>query len=111
VKAIEVGLLTRGSSYLPTPSRPFDGQWFVLLAFVPAHSGTSVRDLHPLPSSSTSIALTANVDIPDIIWSCGCQAGCDTGRECILISRPKPPYCEYHRRSKAHEPCFSRLRE
>ena len=93
MKAIEVGLLTRGSSYLPTPSQPFDGQWLVQLAFVPAHSGTSVRDLHPLPSSSTSIAVTANVDIPGIIWSYRCQAYYDTGRKCILISCPKPLCC------------------
>jgi len=60
VKAIEAGLLTCGSSYSPTPSQPSDGQWLVLLAFVPAYSGASVRDLHPLPVSSTSIARTAN---------------------------------------------------
>jgi len=62
VKAIEAGLLTCGSSYSPTPSQPSDGQWRVLLAFVPAYSGASVRDLHPLPVSSTSIARTANCD-------------------------------------------------
>jgi hypothetical protein len=56
VKAIEVGLLTCGSSYTPTPSQPPRGQWHVLLAFVPAHSGASVRDLHPLPVSLISIA-------------------------------------------------------
>jgi len=32
-----------------------------LLAFVPDYSGASVRELHPLPSSSTSIAATANI--------------------------------------------------
>jgi hypothetical protein len=56
VTAIEAGLLTRGSSYSPTPSQPSRGQWRALLAFVPAHSGASVRELHPLPVSSTSIA-------------------------------------------------------
>jgi hypothetical protein len=57
--AIEAGLLTRGSSYSPTPSQPFRGQWLTLLAFVPAYSGASVRELHPLPVSSTSIARKA----------------------------------------------------
>jgi hypothetical protein len=64
VKAIEVGLLTDGSSYSPTPSRRIPRQWLVLLAFVPDHSGAPVRDLHPLPVCSTSIAGTANVRIP-----------------------------------------------
>jgi hypothetical protein len=54
--AMEAGLLTHGSSYLPTPSQRIARQWLVLLAFVPAHSGASVRDFHPLPASSTSIA-------------------------------------------------------
>jgi hypothetical protein len=57
--AIEVGLLTCGSSYSPTPSQPFCGQWPALLAFVPAYSGASVRDLHPLPVSLISIARVA----------------------------------------------------
>jgi hypothetical protein len=56
VTAIEVGLLTCGSPYSPTPSRPSRGQWPALLAFVPAHSGASVRDLHPLPVNLISIA-------------------------------------------------------
>jgi hypothetical protein len=54
--AIEAGLLTRGSSYLPTPSQPSRGQWPALLVFVPAYSGASVRELHPLPESLISIA-------------------------------------------------------
>ena len=58
VQAIEAGLLTCGSSYSPTPSQPYRGQWHALLAFVPAYSGASVRDLHPLPVSIISIALT-----------------------------------------------------
>ena len=62
MKAIEAGLLTGGSSYSPTPSQPYDGQWLVQLAFVPDHSGASVRDLHPLPVSSTSIARRTNGD-------------------------------------------------
>jgi hypothetical protein len=62
VTAIEAGLLTCGSSYSPTPSQPSDGQWLVQLAFVPAYSGASVRDLHPLPVSSTSIARRTNGD-------------------------------------------------
>jgi hypothetical protein len=57
--AIEVGLLTCGSSYSPTPSQPSRGQWPALLAFVPAYSGASVRDLHPLPVSLISIARIA----------------------------------------------------
>ena len=57
--AIEVGLLTYGSSYSPTPSQPSHGQWPVLLAFVPAYSGASVRDLHPLPVNRISIANVA----------------------------------------------------
>jgi hypothetical protein len=56
VTAIEVGLLTCGSSYSPTPSQPSRGQWPALLVFVPAYSGASVRDLHPLPASFISIA-------------------------------------------------------
>jgi hypothetical protein len=59
VKAIEVGLLTCGSSYSPTPSQPSRGQWRVLLAFVPAYSGASVRELHPLPVNIISIARIA----------------------------------------------------
>jgi hypothetical protein len=59
VTAIEVGLLTCGSSYSPTPSQPSRGQWPALLAFVPAYSGASVRDLHPLPVSFISIARIA----------------------------------------------------
>jgi hypothetical protein len=61
VKAIEAGLLTLGSSYSPTPSQRLVRSWLTLLAFVPDHSGASVRELHPLPSDSTSIAATANV--------------------------------------------------
>jgi hypothetical protein len=57
--AIEVGLLTCGSSYSPTPSQPSRGQWHALLVFVPAYSGASVRDLHPLPVSFISIARIA----------------------------------------------------
>jgi hypothetical protein len=56
VTAIEVGLLTRGSSYSPTPSQPSRGQWPALLVFVPAYSGASVREFHPLPVSLISIA-------------------------------------------------------
>ena len=63
MKAIEAGLLTFGSSYWPTPSQRYHRQWHVPLAFVPDYSGASVRELHPLPSSSTSIAVTTNVDI------------------------------------------------
>ena len=61
MKAIWVGLLTRGSFYSPTPSRLFDSQWLVQLAVVPAHSGASVRELHPLPASVTHIAVHINV--------------------------------------------------
>lgn len=59
--AMEAGLLTYGSSYLPTPSQRIVRQWRVLSAFVPVHSGASVRELHPLPASSTSIANSANI--------------------------------------------------
>jgi hypothetical protein len=58
--AMEAGLLTYGSSYLPTPSQRIVRQWRVLSAFVPVHSGAPVRELHPLPASSTSIANSAN---------------------------------------------------
>jgi hypothetical protein len=59
--ALEAGLLTFGSSYWPTPSRRLPRQWFIPLAFVPDYSGASVRESHPLPSSSTSRAAIANV--------------------------------------------------
>ena len=81
MKAIEAGLLTLGSSYWPTPSQRFPHQWRLLLAVVPDHSGASVRELHPLPSSSTSIAVTANGATASITWSHRCQAPCDTGDE------------------------------
>jgi hypothetical protein len=48
--ALEAGLLTLGSSYWPTPSQRWSRQWSIPLAFVPDHSGASVRELHPLPS-------------------------------------------------------------
>jgi hypothetical protein len=59
---MEAGLLTHGSSYLPTPSQRMARQWLVLSAFVPVHSGASVRELHPLPASSTYIAIGVSVD-------------------------------------------------
>jgi hypothetical protein len=31
--------------------------WLILLAFIPDHSGASVRELHPLPLCPTSIAI------------------------------------------------------
>jgi hypothetical protein len=58
MQAMEVGLLTDGSSYSPTPSQRHRRQWLILLAFVPAHSGASVRELHPLPVSSPYIAIS-----------------------------------------------------
>ena len=57
-QTLEVGLLTDGSSYSPTPSQWMTHQWLLQLAFVPDHSGASVRELHPLPACSTSIAIT-----------------------------------------------------
>ena len=57
--ALEVGLLTCGSPYWPTPSERFPDSWPLLLAFVPAYSGASVRELHPLPESLISIARIA----------------------------------------------------
>jgi hypothetical protein len=70
VTALEVGLLTCGSPYWPMPSERFPDSWPLLLAFVPAYSGASVRDLHPLPRSSTSRAATTTVNpllAPDMI--------------------------------------------
>jgi hypothetical protein len=61
VKAIEAGLLTDGSPYSPTPSQRLPRSWLILLAFVPDHSGAPVRDLHPLPIGSTSIAAISSV--------------------------------------------------
>jgi hypothetical protein len=58
VQTLKTGLLTDGSSYLPTPSQRLLRQWHLLLAFVPAHSGASVREFHPLPVSSASRAIT-----------------------------------------------------
>ena len=60
-QTIEAGLLTDGSSYSPTPSRWIIDQWLPQLAFVPDHSGASVRELHPLPACSTSIATTEKI--------------------------------------------------
>jgi hypothetical protein len=74
VKAIEVGLLSRGSSYSQMPSQPFDGQWLVQLAFVPAYSGASVRELHPLPASVTYIAVRINITEDTIMLRSRCQA-------------------------------------
>ena len=39
------------------PSQRIGHQWLVLLAFVPAHSGVSVRALHPLPINDTAGAV------------------------------------------------------
>jgi len=72
VMALEAGLLTCGSSYWLTPSERLPDSWPILLAVVPDHSGASVRELHPLPSSSTSRAATASVitqvppEVPDV---------------------------------------------
>jgi hypothetical protein len=60
--AMEAGLLTYGSSYLPTPSQRMAHQWLVLSAFVPVHSGASVREFHPLPAISTYIAIRSSID-------------------------------------------------
>jgi hypothetical protein len=60
-RTVEAGLLTDGSSYSPTPSRRLVPQWLILLAFVPAHSGASVRDLHPLPACVTSTVITDRI--------------------------------------------------
>ena len=72
--ALEVGLLTRGSAYWPTPSQPSTGQWPILLAFVPAYSGASVRELHPLPASVTYIAVHIDVVEKTIMLHGRCQA-------------------------------------
>jgi hypothetical protein len=60
-QTIEAGLLTDGSFYSPTPSRWMTHQWLPLLAFVPDHSGASVRELHPLPACLASIAITESL--------------------------------------------------
>ena len=65
-QTIEVGLLTDGSSYSPTPSRWITHQWLPQLAFVPDHSGASVRELHPLPACSTSIAISEKISRKNI---------------------------------------------
>jgi hypothetical protein len=74
VHAMEAGFLTYGSSYLPTPSQRMARQWHVLLAFVPVHSGASVRELHPLPASITYIAVHMNVAEHTIMLYSRCQA-------------------------------------
>jgi hypothetical protein len=81
--ALEAGLLTLGSSYWPTPSQWSSHWWRLSLAFIPNRSGASVRELHPLPNSSTPRAVTANIDIPDLIWSRRGQAHGDAVVECI----------------------------
>jgi hypothetical protein len=73
-QTIEAGLLTDGSSYSPTPSRWIIDQWLPQLAFVPDHSGASVRELHPLPACSTSIAITENVLKKYLTWADRCQS-------------------------------------
>ena len=89
MKAIEGGLLTLGSSYWPTPSQRLPRQWRNLLAFVPDHSGASVRELHPLPVSSTSIADIAETavvrtlyhlaqEMSSILWPCQDQESSPT---------------------------------
>jgi hypothetical protein len=55
-QTIEAGLLTDGSSYWPTPSQWSAHRWRLSLAFVPDHSGASVRDPHPLPVYFTPTA-------------------------------------------------------
>jgi hypothetical protein len=65
-QTIEAGLLTDGSSYSPTPSRWIIDQWLPQLAFVPDHSGASVRELHPLPACSTSIAIAEKISWKNI---------------------------------------------
>jgi len=55
-QTIEAGFLTDGSSYWPTPSQKSAHRWRLSLAFVPDHSGASVRELHPLPVYFTPIA-------------------------------------------------------
>ena len=85
--AIEVGLLTCGSSYSPTPSQPTRGQWPALLVFVPAYSGASVRDLHPLPVNLLSIARIAIDPGSTITWCDTCQVFCCRTR----IGKPAVP--------------------
>jgi hypothetical protein len=49
-------------------------QWLVQLAFVPAYSGASVRELHPLSASITHVAIWIEV-AGETITLCGrCQA-------------------------------------
>src|SRR5262245_51913749 len=54
----ESGLLTDGSSYSPTPSRRKIHQGLTSLAFVPDHSNTSVKELHPLLANSAARAIS-----------------------------------------------------
>ena len=82
--ATEVGLLTCGSSYSPTPSQPPRGQRPALLAFVPAYSGASVRDLHPLPVSLISIARIA-------IDSRQLSSGTANVKSCVWYIRESAP--------------------
>jgi hypothetical protein len=49
-------------------------QWLALLAFVPAHSGASVRELHPLPASVAYIAEHISFDQKPIMLQARCQA-------------------------------------
>ena len=98
--AMEAGFLTHGSFYWPTPSQRLARQWLILLAFVPVHSGASVRELHPLPASFTSIARTALVSNRIPSWHRKCQA-----RFCLIVMRVAAAVPgEEGPRSASHEP-------
>ena len=60
-------------SLLTNTSQPSYGQWRVLLVFVPAYSGASVRELHPLPESITSRAKILLYCRIIITWLSTCQ--------------------------------------
>jgi hypothetical protein len=84
-RAIQAGLLTDGSSYSPTPSQQRVRQWLALLAFVPDHSGAPVRELHPLPVSSTHIASTCQIGPQCRIRGGRCQGLFSSSLSILLI--------------------------
>jgi len=110
VKAIEAGLLTDGSSYSPTPSQPSDGQWLVQLAFVPDHSGASVRELHPLPVSSTHIARGHEIEPEFRILRGRCQAFFRRWRQTPHIVWERRTVAAMSRRKSSHPALARKMR-
>jgi hypothetical protein len=87
MRARDAGLLTDGSPYSPTPSQRVLCQWRMLLAFVPAHSGASVRDFHPLPGYFVSLARVASRPRACTIWHGKCQVWC-RDHAMLLLAAP-----------------------